>query len=68
MRLLAPVFSKVGKRPVMLIQPPHIPNALALAAMGLDPSQVIWVQPDRSGDALWAAEQALKMGSCAVVM
>lgn len=68
LRLLAPVFSKVGKRPVMLIQPPHTPNALALATMGLDPSKVIWVQPDRSGDALWAAEQALKMGSCAIVM
>jgi len=68
MRLLSPVFSRVGKRHVMLIQPPHIPNALALAALGLNPSQVIWVQPDRSGDALWAAEQALKMGSCALVM
>jgi protein ImuA len=68
LRLLEPTFSRIGKRPVMLIQPPHVPNALALAAMGLDPSQVIWVQPDRSGDALWAAEMALKMGSCAVVM
>jgi protein ImuA len=67
-RLLAPVFLAAGKRPVMLIQPPHVPNALALAAMGLNPSQVIWVQPDRNADALWAAEQALRVGACSVVM
>lgn len=68
MRMLAPVFSAIGKRSVVLIQPPHVPNALALASMGLSPSQIIWVQPDRSADALWAAEQALRLGNQAIVM
>jgi protein ImuA len=52
----------------MLIQPPHVPNALALAAMGLHPSQVIWVQPDRTADALWAAEQVLRTGGMAALL
>ncbi|CAN7630820.1 translesion DNA synthesis-associated protein ImuA [Massilia sp. LjRoot122] len=68
MRLMEKVFAHAGTRPIMLIQPPHTPNALALAAMGLNPSQIIWVQPDRTADALWATEQALKTGACSAVM
>jgi protein ImuA len=67
-RLLKPVLAKVGKRRVMLIQPPHVPNALALASMGLNPSQVLWVQPSKNADALWAAEQALKAGGFHTVL
>lgn len=68
MRLLKPVLSSWGKKRVMLIQPPHVPNALALAAMGLDPAQVIWVQPEKTADALWAAEQVLRAGGLAAVL
>lgn len=68
LRLLTPILAATGKRPVMLIQPPHAPNALALAAMGLHPSKVIWVQPDRSADALWATEQALRAGGFGAVL
>ena len=63
-RLLQPVLAAAGKRRVMLIQPPHVPNSIALAAMGLNPSQVTWVQADRTADALWAAEQVLRSGGC----
>lgn len=64
LRLLQPALAAAGKRRVMLIQPPHVPNSIALAAMGLNPSQVTWVQPDRTADALWAAEQVLRSGGC----
>ena len=68
MRLVAPVFRTAGKRRVVLIQPPCTPNALALAGLGLAPSQVIWVQPDRTSDGLWTAEQCLKSGGFAAVL
>lgn len=64
LRLLQPALAAAGKRRVMMIQPPHIPNSIALAAMGLNPAQVIWIQPDRTADALWAAEQVLRKGGC----
>jgi protein ImuA len=64
LRLLQPALAAAGKRRVMMIQPPHVPNSIALAAMGLNPSQVVWVQPDRTADALWAAEQVLRSGGC----
>ena len=64
LRLLQPALAAAGKRRIMLIQPPHVPNAIALAAMGLNPSQVTWVQPERAADALWAAEHVLRSGGC----
>jgi len=64
LRLLQPALVAAGKRRVMMIQPPHVPNLIALAAMGLNPSQVTWVQADRTADALWAAEQVLRSGGC----
>jgi protein ImuA len=64
LRLLQPVLAGAGKGRVMMVQPPHIPNAIALAAMGLNPSQIVWIQPDRTADALWAAEQVLRNGGC----
>ena len=64
LRLLQPVLARAGKLRVMMVQPPHIPNAIALAAMGLNPSQIVWIQPDRTADALWAAEQVLRNGGC----
>lgn len=62
LRLLQPALASAGKRRIMMIQPPHIPNSIALAAMGLDPSQVTWIQASRPADALWAAEQVLRNG------
>lgn len=64
LRLLQPVLAAAGKRRVVMIQPPHVPNSLALAAMGVNPSQVLWIQPDRTADALWAAEQVLRNSGC----
>ncbi len=68
LRLLRPALARVASRRIVLLQPPHPPQALALAALGLAPSQVIWVRSSRSADALWAAEQVLKSGSCGALL
>ncbi|MET3133776.1 hypothetical protein AAKU55_004066 [Oxalobacteraceae bacterium GrIS 1.11] len=52
MGLLGPALASL---PSVLLQPPHPPQALALAALGLAPSQLIWIRY-ANGDVLWAAE------------
>ena len=68
LRLLRPALKQVAKRRIVLLQPPHPPQALALAAMGLQPSQLVWIRSSRSADALWAAEQVLRSGSCGALL
>ena len=68
LRLLRPALLKVARRRIVMLQPPHAPQALALAAMGLSPSQLIWIRSSRSTDALWAAEQVLRSGSCGALL
>ena len=68
LRLLRPALQKVAKKRIVLLQPPHPPQALALAAMGLQPSQLVWIRSSRSTDALWAAEQVLRSGSCGALL
>lgn len=68
MRLLAPALAKVAKRRVIMIQPPHPPQALALAGMDLASSDLVWIKSANSADALWATEQALRSGSCGAVL
>jgi protein ImuA len=68
MRLLRPALAQVASRRIVLLQPPHPPQALALAALGVPPSQLIWLRSERSADALWAAEQVLKSGSCGALL
>ncbi|NML62446.1 translesion DNA synthesis-associated protein ImuA [Massilia sp. RP-1-19] len=68
MRLLRPSLQTVARRRIVLLQPPHPPQALALAALGIKPSQLLWVRTSRSADALWAAEQVLRSGSCGALL
>ncbi|MGZ3184958.1 MAG: translesion DNA synthesis-associated protein ImuA [Telluria sp.] len=68
LRLLRPALQAVVQRKIVLLQPPHAPQALALAAMGLAPSQLVWLRSPRSSDALWAAEQVLRSGSCGALL
>lgn len=63
-RLLAPALAKVAHRKIVLLQPPHSPQMIALAGLGLSPSQCVWVRSPTAADALWAAEQILRSGSC----
>ncbi|MHA4867335.1 translesion DNA synthesis-associated protein ImuA [Duganella sp. PWIR1] len=69
LRLLQPALAALDKRPIVLLQPPHEPQALALAALGLEPSQLLWVRSGaKAGDALWAAEQILRSGCCGALL
>jgi protein ImuA len=68
MRLLAPALRKVAERRIVLLQPPHAPQALGLAALGISPSSLLWLRAERTADALWAAEQVLKSGSCGALL
>lgn len=52
-----------GKR-VVWLAPPHLPYAPALAAAGVELSQLAVVRAPRRRDALWAAEQVLRAGCC----
>lgn len=68
LRLLRPALATVAARRVVLLAPPHQPQALALAALGLQPAQLVWIRANRSADALWAAEQVLRSGSCGALL
>lgn len=68
LRLLQHILSRAGKRRIALIQPPHQPNALALAAMNLNPSQIVWIETPKTADALWATETALRLGGFHAVL
>ncbi|HEY3076880.1 MAG TPA: translesion DNA synthesis-associated protein ImuA [Burkholderiales bacterium] len=64
--LILPVLAALtgaGKRAVW-ISPPHLPYAPALAAAGVDLTALVVVAPPSRREALWAAEQALRSGSC----
>jgi protein ImuA len=68
LRLLRPALAAAASRRIVLLQPPHAPQALALAALGLPPSQLVWLRTTRSADTLWAAEQVLRSGSCGALL
>lgn len=68
LRFLAPALMQVADRKIVLMQPPHVPQALALAALGLPPASVVWVKAERTADQLWAAEQVLRSGSCGALL
>jgi protein ImuA len=68
MRLLAPALAASSSRKVALLQPPHPPQAIALAAIGVPPASALWLRADRTADALWAAEQVLRSGSCGALL
>lgn len=68
MRLVAPALASVAKRKIVLLQPPHAPQAISLAALGIPPDSAIWIRSERTADALWAAETVLKSGSCGALL
>ena len=70
LRLLRPALEELAPRSVVLVQPPHDPQSLALAAQGIDPARLVWIRsPERrSKDVLWAAEQVLRSGCCGALL
>lgn len=69
MQLLKPVLATLSKQQhVAFVQPPYLPHAMAFKAWQLLDKNVLWLRPQSSADALWAAEQILKNGSCGAVV
>lgn len=71
LRLLAPALATLSvqeQRWIAWVNPPHIPYAPALVALGIDIDKVLLVHPKTNEDALWAVEQALKSGTCSAVL
>jgi protein ImuA len=67
-RLLRPALAAISKRPIVLVQPPHIPNSLAFAYLGVPLDKLIQLRASKTADALWSAEQILKTGSCSALI
>ncbi|OEC43638.1 CDP-6-deoxy-delta-3,4-glucoseen reductase [Pseudomonas sp. 1D4] len=59
-------LSQAGER-IVLVGPPHLPYPPAWQAAGVDLGQLSLVQT-QGRDALWAAEQCLRSGSCGAVL
>jgi cell division inhibitor SulA/protein ImuA len=68
LRLLQPALVDVSKRPIALLQPPHVPNALAFSFLGLPLEKLMWVRTKTTADALWSAEQILRARSCGALV
>jgi protein ImuA len=62
LRLLVPVLRQLTRerKVVILLAPPHIPYAPALASFGVDLDYLIVIQANNAADRLWAVEQTLK--------
>lgn len=71
LRLLVPALRHLAQaegRPIVLVRPPYIPYAPALARAGLPLARVIWIEAERDEDAQWAAEQTLRDGIAGAVL
>jgi protein ImuA len=68
LRLLAPALRTLQPRAIVLINPPHTVQPLALRYWGLDSTHWCVLRAPKTADACWAAEQALRTGSCGAVL
>jgi protein ImuA len=53
---------------VTWVNPPYIPNAPDLHALGIPLARLLMVRASQSSEALWATERALASGACRVVV
>lgn len=65
LRLLVPALRQLTRerKVVILLGPPHVPYAPALAAFGINLDYLIIVQATQAADRLWAVEQVLRSAS-----
>lgn len=66
--LLQPALASLKQGHIIFLQAPYQPQALALAGLGLDLSQLLWIRCGKHADALWTAEQILRSASCAALL
>lgn len=65
--LLTPVTGQAIDKPVLWINPPYLPQAVALLQGGIDPVRQ-WLINTNNVDASWAMEQALRSNACSLVI
>ncbi len=65
LRLLVPPLRQLTRerKVVILLAPPHVPYAPALAGFGIDLDYLLVVHAAQAADRLWAVEQTLKSSS-----
>ncbi len=70
LRLLAPALAELSQqqRWITWINPPFIPYAPALQAVGIDINKILLIHPKNHQDSLWALERACKSGGCSSVL
>ena len=71
LRLLAPALADLSQdedRWIAWINPPAIPYAPALGRFGIRSDRMLMIHPKNHADALWAAEQAARSGTCSAVL
>jgi cell division inhibitor SulA/protein ImuA len=68
MRLMRPALTRVSHRPVVLLQAPHVPNALAFSYLGVPVDKLMWLRASKTADALWCAERVLQAGTCGALL
>ena len=70
LRLIIPALGSITRAGgwVAFIAPPYVPYAPALAHLGINLNQLIVLEARALKDQWWAAEQALRAGSCAAVV
>ena len=68
LRLLGPALAALSNRPIALVQPPHVPNSLGFAHLGVPLEKLMLLRSAKTADALWCAEQILKTGSCGALL
>lgn len=69
LRLLAPLMralSRDEQRWLAWINPPFIPYAPALEALGIDIRKILLIHPKNHREALWALERASRSGTCSL--
>lgn len=68
--LLLPALASLSRqqRWLVLVAPPHIPYAPALAAHGIDLARLLLLRPEGRRERLWALEQTLRSGACSAVL
>ncbi|MEW5248047.1 translesion DNA synthesis-associated protein ImuA [Microbulbifer discodermiae] len=68
--LLLPALAELTRdgQMVVLVNPPHIPYAPALAAAGVQLDRLLILHPRGQRDQLWAMEQSLQAGCCGALL
>ncbi|MFA9274132.1 MAG: translesion DNA synthesis-associated protein ImuA [Candidatus Aquirickettsiella gammari] len=68
LQLLSPALAQLREGQIILLNTPYQPQILALSALRLDLSRVLWLPCSKPQDALWAAEQIVKNQACAALL